>query len=226
MLKNCNANDVRLFMAALNTFTKSKLDEVREQLSVRGNEYISKVPDCKQYPVASPICLYGQNTTSGVEGINSTNLPFRGMVMFRGCVEFILEYFGRHLVSAARALQIYQLEVLPKTHDKQNLTAVKSFTANYTDVCPQNLDRTLFEVPSARGLGIKYTVNMTNRECSCGKGQVNRFPCTHVFRVCRYAGLDLVSYLHHCDSTWHNKLQYENCGVYDVPPFQFQDEDI
>lgn len=70
---------------------------MKEKFSKKTTDYIGKVPDENQFPVASERCLYGTPTLSGFEGMNGTKRRYRMMGMCRAYAEMVRQDCKRNL---------------------------------------------------------------------------------------------------------------------------------
>lgn len=142
---------------------------------------------------------YGHMTTNLSECVNKVfkgcrNLPITALVKatYSRCREYFVER-GRRAHSELRDGYMYCSKVMQAIQKNQE-EACSHIVRIY------DIHQTRFEVEEAfnpvtqRG-GQKWTVNLNDKFCQCGRFTAFHYPCSHVIAVCGYVSVDFYQYI-------------------------------
>lgn len=62
-----------------------------------------------------------------------------------------------------------------------------------------NREKGIFKLITQRGKNVQV-VNLDKKTCTCGKWEIFKYPCSHVFSVCAKLSLNSWQYVHKCYS--------------------------
>lgn len=204
--KNCDVITGKAFGEAVHTYTMASLNDAKGKYSPAGNAYISKVPDCEQYPLGCGH-LYGKVSSQGVESMNNALKNVRGMSAAAAFITSIQDDQRRHIKAATYARQL-RSEDHPQAVKKQ-LDSVEFYSRkNNMPVVFTNVEKTKCRVPSSQTYLHSYDVDLEGRSCTCGKWNMTMFPCSHAAKACRAANVNLKMCLSSFHETKMLKQQY------------------
>lgn len=143
---------------------------------------MSKGPNMQQYPFKSKP-LYGHSTTQGVESMNKTNMDVRECDNDSGFLRAIQLDQKRHVEAATLAENLKDGDVPPRVRTSMNVNESKALQVPSYLTIFEGPDQNVAQVASEANKLHRYTVNFTDKTCSCGKWQSTTFPYVHVARL-------------------------------------------